>query len=277
MGVRIYPPHRAIENIIDNIIVISFDFSIESNMLPTYKFVPTHTRSWCFYLEDEALIKKQEGFYVKSARSVIVGPVTMPVTLDYGKKHKSLIVNFKPTGMYRLFGIPLNEMVDSDLDARLVLGKVIDTLLERLMEAKTDDIRNDIIQKFLIRKNQILKSTLPFDLALCELVKHKGNQTMKNVASNACLSLRQFERISKTRIGLSPKFYARITRFSNAYKLKEQLPDISWLVIAHECGYYDQMHLIRDFKFFANSNPSYFKELEIENSVRLRAMDEPFL
>lgn len=277
MGTRIYTPHPAIDSIIDNIIIISFDFSIEKKISPQYKFVPTHTRSWCFYLEDEVFAKKQDGPFVKSARSLIVGPVTLPVTLDYGKNHKSLIVNFKPAGMYRFFGIPLNEIVNSELDARLVLGKEVDTLIERLMEAKTDNVRNKIVQEFLISKNRVFKSGLPFDLAMQELIKNMGNQTMKKVASNACLSLRQFERISKKRIGLPPKFYARMARFSNAYKLKEQLPDVPWLTIAHECGYHDQMHLIRDFKFFANSNPSFFTEADIENSVRLRSMDEPFL
>jgi AraC-like DNA-binding protein len=33
-------------------------------------------------------------------------------------------------------------------------------------------------------------------------------------------------------------------------------PSANWTSIAYECGYYDQMHMIKDFKEFANVNPS---------------------
>lgn len=242
-----------------------------------YKFVPTPARSWVFYLEDEVLVKKGNGLFSKSARSLIVGPLTRPIMLDYGKRHKSLIVNFKPGGMYRLFGIPLNEMVNSELDAVLVLGKEVDDLMDRLRQSKTDDLKNKIVQKYLLKKIETFKTILPFDLAVQDLLMNKGSQTMEDVASKACLSLRQFERISKERLGVSPKFYARMARFSAAYKHKEKFPTTPWIKIALNYGYFDQMHLIRDFKFFAHSNPSHLKEEDINNSVRFRTLEQPFL
>jgi len=85
------------------------------------------------------------------------------------------------------------------------------------------------------------------------------------LASRACLSIRQFERVFKQRIGLPPKHFSRLVRFAHAWTIKEQQPDISWTKIAYECGYFDQMHLIRDFQEFAGVNPSSI-ELEISNS-----------
>jgi transcriptional regulator GlxA family with amidase domain len=82
------------------------------------------------------------------------------------------------------------------------------------------------------------------------------------LASHACLSTRQFERVFEQRIGLSPKHFSRLVRFSQAWIMKEQQPDISWIKIAHDCGYFDQMHMIRDFKEFAGVNPSVI-ELEL--------------
>lgn len=83
------------------------------------------------------------------------------------------------------------------------------------------------------------------------------------LATTSCLSTRQFERVFKDRIGLSPKFFSCLVRFANAWVAKEGSPTLSWFAIAHQCGYYDQMHLIRDFKEFAGTNPS-----EIEHAMK---------
>ena len=35
-------------------------------------------------------------------------------------------------------------------------------------------------------------------------------------------------------------------------------PEKTWTSIAYECGYFDQMHLIKDFKAFTGFTPFYF-------------------
>jgi hypothetical protein len=233
MKTSIYSPHPALKNVLDNISILSFDFSAQNIISPIYKFVPTHATSWMFYFEDEISVKKKGGLYSKCARCIIVGPFISPIMLDCGKKCKSMIVNFKPGGMYRLFGVPLSEMVNSELDAFLVLGKEVNDLMDCLMNSKSDELKNEIVQNYLLNKIDTFKPILPFDLAVQELIMNKGNQTMEHVASQACLSLRQFERIAKERVGVSPKFYARMARFSSAYKHKEQFPNTPWIKIAH--------------------------------------------
>jgi AraC-like DNA-binding protein len=57
-------------------------------------------------------------------------------------------------------------------------------------------------------------------------------------------------------------------RFSKAWIMKEQQPDISWIKIAHECGYFDQMHLIRDFHEFAGVNPSAIEAELLRSPVK---------
>ena len=88
------------------------------------------------------------------------------------------------------------------------------------------------------------------------LLQHNGLLTIEETASLACLSVKQFERKCRERIGMNPKMYSRILRFSKAYRLRETYPHLSWISIAYEAGYFDQMHMIRDFKDFAGVNPS---------------------
>ena len=76
-----------------------------------------------------------------------------------------------------------------------------------------------------------------------------------SLVKQANLSNRQFERAFKDRMGVSPKFFSRLVRFGKAWLLKENNPGLTWTQVAHECNYFDQMHLIRDFKEFAKTNP----------------------
>ena len=78
---------------------------------------------------------------------------------------------------------------------------------------------------------------------------------ISGLVDKACMSNRQFERAFKDRMGVSPKFYSRLVRFGKAWLLKEKQTSITWSEVAHHCQYFDQMHLIRDFKAFTNVNP----------------------
>ena len=268
-----FAPHVALLEYIDSVFIVNIDFRA-GGLSAIYPFVPTHNRFLCFYLHDPVRVKKQTGDFVTKARSIIIGPQLTPVTLDLGQDHQAIVVNLKPAGMYRLLGIQMVELVDCDYDARLVLGREIDELLERLQESRSDQQKNTITQQYLLSKLPKLKPVLPFDLAMLQQVHASGNLAIERVASRACLSLRQFERKSYERLGFSPKTYSRMIRFSHAYKYKESSPHTSWLDIAHRCGYYDQMHFIRDFKFFAGFTPSGLQEQQIEQSVRFRTMED---
>jgi AraC-like DNA-binding protein len=48
-------------------------------------------------------------------------------------------------------------------------------------------------------------------------------------------------------------------RFKQVYKLIETSTDSSWADVAVACGYYDQSHLINEFRHFTGSSPdAYF-------------------
>jgi Bacterial regulatory helix-turn-helix proteins, AraC family len=55
--------------------------------------------------------------------------------------------------------------------------------------------------------------------------------------------------------------FARTTRFQRALDAKRFFPCRTWLSIAHEFGYFDQMHMVRDFQLLCGVTPNNFLDL----------------
>jgi AraC-like DNA-binding protein len=55
-----------------------------------------------------------------------------------------------------------------------------------------------------------------------------------------------------------PKLYSRIVRLNYALQLKGTRADLSWTDVTYEAGYFDQWHLVKDFKSLAGETPSGF-------------------
>ena len=75
------------------------------------------------------------------------------------------------------------------------------------------------------------------------------------VAVELGVSDRHLRRVFRDSIGLSPKAFARLTRFRRALGAARAQASSSWAAIAAEVGYYDQAHLIAEFRAIAGVTP----------------------
>ncbi len=82
--------------------------------------------------------------------------------------------------------------------------------------------------------------------AIDRLIATGGTTPLKQLASLAQLSERQFRRRFHAATGITPKQYADVQRARRALILALEDPD--WAGIAHDSGFADQPHLIRDIK-----------------------------
>jgi AraC-like DNA-binding protein len=80
-----------------------------------------------------------------------------------------------------------------------------------------------------------------------------GDINLEWVARQAGMSERQFRRRCLEESGLSPKQLCRVLRFRRACSLGQG--GLPWGLVAAEAGYFDQAHLIRDFREFAGATP----------------------
>ena len=189
-------------------------------------------------------------------RPVIVGTMTsyIEVTSEYAP---SFGVRFKPTGITAFTRVPVEEFTN-----RNVALELIDTLFEKSFFEVLPEKKS--VEELMAYMNYYLMGQRPYlyhpDKQIIRAVDFihfsKGQLPLSKVASEICLGQRHFERKFKSKIGVSPKTFAKIIRFKHAMRCLQHYPDKDLLSVAIECGYYDHTHLIKDFKALSGNTPT---------------------
>ena len=86
----------------------------------------------------------------------------------------------------------------------------------------------------------------------------KGMISVETLYSASYLSRKQYERTFSVYVGTSPKQFLRTVRFQNTLHEKQKNKKITLTELAYNCGYYDQSHMIYDYKLLSGKTPSQF-------------------
>ncbi len=186
-------------------------------------------------------------------------------------------IQFTPNGFHSLFGLPLKEFTNKIVDAQTVFGKEISLYCEQLQQTqsifKMAALTDEFLKAYVIQKktNTAKKG---FALVSNAIVQSNCSVPIEQYAIMAKMGLRNFERKFTKEVGTSPKTFCRLLRFNRAIQLKLTTPEKCWTSIALDCEYYDQMHMIRDFKKFAGASPTKLFENNAQPALRIENIEK---
>ena len=201
-------------------------------------------------------------------KNFLTGQATKRYQLQLSGKIGMVGIVFKPAGLNTLFGFPMYEFSDERINLRDVLGKNLDDWSDKIEEATSHAERIALLEQFLngqlLRKNPTPDRT---DYAANLIVQQRGVVNINGLMDDLFVCRRQFERQFLQKVGVSPKYYARIRRIgflcNELAQKRWQITD--WQDLIFQSGYYDQSHFIKDFTEFMGKNPSLY----VKNNVEL--------
>ncbi|MBL1073824.1 AraC family transcriptional regulator [Nocardia sp. 2] len=168
-----------------------------------------------------------------------------------------------PLAARRLLGVPLSEFRNGAVDLADLFGPQAQRFVERLAETPCWDERFALIADFLRARSAEADPDPVVAAAVARLRASRGRASITELATEIGWSRRHFARRFGDHIGLSPKSYASLARFSAALSRLTAAeaggaPDLGEL--ADQLGYYDQSHLTRDFQRYAGTSPARFHQ-----------------
>jgi len=209
-----------------------------------------------FDFRDRFLTYQKSGSVEVQPRSVIAGQFTTSLMIGPSGDTDMFGIRLRPEAGFALLGISMAEIRDQIIDLKSVFGSRESELFERLAAVADFNTRIMIFEDFLASCGEVAVSV---EMRACVSAQRSasGSMSVGDCAAYLNWSERRLERAFNEQIGLSPKLFARIIRFQT-FLDSIGSKDSTMLDGALKAGYYDQAHMIKDFRNFTGVTPTEY-------------------
>lgn len=189
----------------------------------------------------------------------VVGPVTRAQVLRVGRCVHALGAVLPPTLTHVAFGVPASDLVDRivplhDLWAR----DDVERLLPSFSCCETRRCLSVLKDELGTRFDRAIDRQTLGESAARFIKSHDGRVSIDDMAKSNGLSRQRFALRFCAAAGLRPKLFARTTRFQALVHLLLSTDVSRWARVSLNIGFYDQAHMINEFRAFAGSPPTTF-------------------
>ncbi len=245
-------PKKELEHIVKSFWMINSDGDMS---VQAQKIIPDGYPELIFHYGDPYRININ-GSWETQEHTILAGQIRNYFFLENTGESKMFAIKFQPWALRELFNTDVSLITDKvikiprEMDTVLQMVKQI-AISTSSFEEKVQQVEN-WFEQFVQDKNLSEKYKI-----VQNLIDKKGSVSLKQIQEEYRISERTLERYFKSHVGLSPKFYARIIRFSYIFQLVQE-EEIDWTDIVFRAGYYDQSHFSKNFKEFTGEDPSAY-------------------
>jgi AraC-like DNA-binding protein len=188
----------------------------------------------------------------------IAGPMSRSLAID-AHQPRMMGVHFQAGGAYPFFGPSAHEFCDAHTSLDDLWGGAAGTLHQALIDAPTVGEKFRILLCALhARTSRELERDPLVMLALGAFHASPHTTSVRAVSADLGLSAKRFIAVFSREIGFTPKLYLRVARFQRVLDRVWRAPSVDWAEVAAAHGYYDQSHLIHDFRQFSGLTPTAY-------------------
>lgn len=187
----------------------------------------------------------------------VVGPRTRALFKSKTDVARTVTLRFKPGWSVPLLGVAASELTDRVVPLEDVWGRAGRELCDQLLAARSQADAMDRIARALALRVDHMVETASGQLARRAVRLLEGGEVrIESVADRLGVTARHLRRAFTENVGVGPKEFARIVRLQRAVRMAATSCD--WARIAADAGYYDQAHLIADFRQLVGFTPGAF-------------------
>jgi len=250
MNTELFLPTVQLSHLVKRFMIIETDLGMVNKILPATSVVMAFRyRGGVSYATDTNT--------ASLPASAITGLRNTTRLVNYASETANLLVIFQEGGAAALLREPIHALfgLNVSLDS-LFPQQLIRDVEEQLAEAKSNQQRVSIVEKFLTRRMNNVATDPLVSNAIQTIQQTNGAIRIKDILTDLPISRDPFEKRFRRMVGTSPKQFSEIVRFRHI--INQYSPDTSLTDTAYSAGYFDQAHFINDFKSFTGQAPQQF-------------------
>lgn len=204
-------------------------------------------------------------------RSYAVGAKSSGVTCARLGRLAMIGVKLWPQALHALLRMPLHVLAGKPVGIADLDAPILPELEHRLFDAGGEAAIARILDEALLRTLPVEPDAM-LDYAIGELFASRGTLGIDDITSRYGVHYRTLEKAFRERIGIRPKALAKALRFKHAFGTLSGRAEAGRLG-ALECGYYDQSHFCKEFRFFTGRSPTRFFRERLSVDVSTFCLD----
>lgn len=189
----------------------------------------------------------------------VIGPVTHARVLMVGSRVDAIGAVVPSAWVRDLFDVPASALIDEIVPLSEIWGhEDADRLVESLSPLS-------LRRRLATLSRALIARTVQSDIkagvghaASRLMAERRGQISIERVADRFGVTRQRLAREVFAATGLRPKLFARIARFQTAVPALLSADVSEWALVAPTLGFYDQAHMINEFREFAGSPPTAF-------------------
>ncbi|MEV7078185.1 AraC family transcriptional regulator [Streptomyces sp. NPDC093516] len=197
---------------------------------------------------------------VRTGGAALQGPYTRPALIDPAQQRAVVWVAFRPAGPYPFLAAPVGALRDRLVGLDELWGTDGAVLRERLLQARAAGGPEACLRE--LERALLRRAVRPLEpdpaVRLAAALLDRGTPVTEVADRLGWTSRRLVSRCTE-QLGLPPKRYARMRRFQRLLRRVNTGPGTpNWALLAADCGYHDQAHLIHEFRALAGITPTAY-------------------
>lgn len=187
----------------------------------------------------------------------VAGPRTRALFKNATGVARVVMLRFKPGWSAPLLGVAASALTDRMVPLEDVWGRSGGDLCHALLTAQSlPDVLGRLAHAIDLRTHHTNEPASARLARRAVRLIEGGETRVESVAERLGVTARHLRRAFTESIGIGPKDFARTVRLQRAVAMTATTTD--WARIATDAGYYDQAHLITDFRELIGLTPGAF-------------------
>lgn len=208
----------------------------------------------------------------RKADVAVAGPRTHAHVKNATGVVRAVMIQFKPGWSAPLLGVAASALTDRIVPLEDLWGRSgRDLGLELLAAPSLPALIDHLARALTLRTLQTAEPASSRLARRAVRLLEAGEPRVEQVADQLGVTARHLRRAFTESIGIGPKDFARTIRLQRAVRKAATSND--WARIAVDAGYYDQSHLIADFRQLLGLTPSAFLKRASDRRARLASQD----